>query len=274
MADEAFLRVRSLAVDYLRGSHEARHAHPWGQLLFAARGTLRAVIDRDVWILPPSRALWIPAGIAHALVMPGPVMLRTLWFRVPPWPVDGTGVRVFEVSRLTWNTKCSMPGSAGLRAVASLLDEAILRTCELHWLDERRAFDRVLADLMAAELAEAPSRRLCLPMPEDPRARRLAESWLEGDEPGDPAGSFSRLGLSRRTAERLFHKETGLSPGRFRQLTRLIRGLAALSAGATVSEASQVSGYGSRSGFHDAFKGVFGVASVTMSSGHPEHSGR
>jgi hypothetical protein len=43
------------------------HVHRRHQLLWTPSG----VIGDDRWVLPPTRALWIPAGVAHRTGPPG-----------------------------------------------------------------------------------------------------------------------------------------------------------------------------------------------------------
>lgn len=42
-----------------------RHTHVSHQVLWASEGVLAVSTESADWILPPSRALWIPAGLPH-----------------------------------------------------------------------------------------------------------------------------------------------------------------------------------------------------------------
>ena len=46
---------------YPKGHHIQPHWHSRAQFLFAVEGTMRVRTPRHVWIVPPSRALWLPA---------------------------------------------------------------------------------------------------------------------------------------------------------------------------------------------------------------------
>ncbi|HZZ32536.1 MAG TPA: hypothetical protein VFE10_11145, partial [Phenylobacterium sp.] len=54
------------------------HSHRRGQLLYAANGVVAVSTPQGAWIAPPERAVWIPAGIAHAVRMVGAVSTRSL----------------------------------------------------------------------------------------------------------------------------------------------------------------------------------------------------
>ncbi len=39
----------------------------WHQLVYAARGVLTVRTDHDAWVVPPHRAMWVPAGVSFGL---------------------------------------------------------------------------------------------------------------------------------------------------------------------------------------------------------------
>ena len=40
---------------------------------------MRVVSDAAAWLSPPTRAIWLPAGVAHEIVMKGEVATRFLY---------------------------------------------------------------------------------------------------------------------------------------------------------------------------------------------------
>ena len=102
-------RFRSLpCAVYLRafempaGHRVEMHDHPWGQLMYAASGTLRASTERHSYLVPAQRALWIPPGVRHAAEACNPVLFRSLYLdRSLPG-----GCRVLEVSGCCANCCC------------------------------------------------------------------------------------------------------------------------------------------------------------------------
>ncbi len=67
-----------------------------------------------------------------------------------------------------------------------------------------------------------------------------------------------RYGAGRRTLERLFSRETGLSFGLWRQKARMLDSLRLLAEGKSVTEAALEEGYASVSAFIAAFRQTFG----------------
>jgi AraC-like DNA-binding protein len=97
-------------------------------------------------------------------------------------------------------------------------------------------------------------------MPRDPRALHIALRWRQ--DPGEtvPFAHLARAaGASRRTLERLFQKETGLSLGRWRQQARLLQAMRLLARGESVTAAALDVGYESTSAFIAAFSHVLGT---------------
>ena len=70
------LVLRALAVGYGPGTVLERHSHRWAQLVYASEGVMRVETEDGVWVVPSHRAVWIPAGIGHAIAMSGQVSMR------------------------------------------------------------------------------------------------------------------------------------------------------------------------------------------------------
>src|SRR6478609_8094455 len=71
--------VRGLASTYRDGHRLDRHTHPWAQLVYAASGVMRVATPDATWLTPPTRAIWVPGGVAHEIEMRGTVAMRTLY---------------------------------------------------------------------------------------------------------------------------------------------------------------------------------------------------
>ena len=62
------------------------HRHPWGQLAFSKVVVVRLTTDQGTYLAPPSRAVWIPPGVDHAVTVLEDTDMRTLYVhgRVKP----------------------------------------------------------------------------------------------------------------------------------------------------------------------------------------------
>lgn len=236
--DQPHLLVRSLCIDYAAGVTEQTHTHNWPQFLYARRGVIRAYVNGVLWFVPPRNGLWLPAHTPHNLQMLGAVQLRTLYFA--PALAQAT-----------------LP--PGVLKVSGLLHEGLLRTCDLHTLDTRKTQHGNIAAVLIDEIKAAGRMALNLQMPVDKRAVKLTAYFVDSKAAFWPLPSlYAKAGLSRRTAERLFLKETGLPPARWRRMAMLSSGLSARANGARMEDAALLAGYKNCSTFCTAFSKTFG----------------
>jgi AraC-like DNA-binding protein len=73
------------------------HDHDEHQLAWASSGVLSVQTAAGVWVLPPTRALWIPAGIGHRSGASTTAVVRTLYIRAGDRFTEPTAVAVDDV---------------------------------------------------------------------------------------------------------------------------------------------------------------------------------
>ncbi len=220
-----------------RGHRFAEHVHPTHQLAWAERGVLSISAGDTTWALPPTRALWIPAGVRHTTAAAAATAMHSLYLRPERTPAG-----------FTWTT---------VLAVAPLLAALIghLGRAELGDAERARA-EAVLFD----QLVPAPVASVELALPSDQRARRVADALLA--DPADDRGgaALARLaGTSPRTLPRLFHEATGCGLGEWRLRARIRAALELLATDMPVSVVSRRVGYRTSSAFVAAFRKVLGT---------------
>jgi AraC-like DNA-binding protein len=229
-----------MAKDFPSGFVIAPHSHPRAQLIYAADGVMRVISPLGAWVVPPLRAVWIPAGIEHEVRMSGAVAMRTLYVHPGAAPPALTTCAVIEVTPL-------------LRA---LILRAVEEPIEY---DERGAAGLVMA-LILAELARATAVPLRIPLPSDARLAALCRGLLE-----DPAEEATlddwaeRVGASARTLARLFQRDTGMGFTQWRQQVRLAEAVARLAKGDPVAGIADDLGYSSASAFTAMFRRMLGA---------------
>ena len=233
-ADERHFLVRTLATEFRDGRALAPHAHPWGQLIYAASGVLSVWTAQGSWVAPPHWAVWAPAGVAHAMRFTGAASLRTLYLR--------PGL-------------AGQPEQSAVITISPLLRELIGRAVEIGMLDRREPIHVAIADLILHELRAQSTPSLDLPQPRSALFRRIAEHIVAApSERSGHAALAKRFGLSVRTLERAFVDETGLSLGRWRRQARFLYALRRLGGGVLVKQAAAEAGYRSASAFIAAFR--------------------
>jgi AraC-like DNA-binding protein/quercetin dioxygenase-like cupin family protein len=225
-----------------RGTHLGWHAHAEAQLLFAASGVMQVTTPKGRWLVPPRRAVWVPPRSEHAVDMLTDLQMRSLYI-APAW-LD----RHPESPRL---------GREFVVSVGTLLRELVLAMFA-HGADPRRV--DLLAQLALFELAEAEDGATFVPMPSDPRARRVAEMVLaEPASARDLADLAMAAGASQRTITRLFPVETDLTFKEWRQRARILASIEALDeARMPVKQIAARLGFSSAAAFGHAFRQVLG----------------
>ena len=231
--------IGAMAKDFPDGFFIAPHAHRRSQLIHASSGVMRVRTPQGAWVVPPHRAVWVPANVVHDVRMAGAVAMRTLYI-VP-------------------EAASSMPQACCVVAVSPLLRELILRASAAPLLYDEAGPDGRIMALILDELRTLAVLPLNLPMPQDKRLAGICRAILD-----DPAGSLTlggwgrRVGASSRTLARLFLRETGMTFGRWRQQARLLEALSGLAQGQSVTTIALDLGYDSPSAFTSMFRRALG----------------
>jgi len=232
--------ITALAKNYPNGSHVGRHSHLRGQLVYAASGIMRVMSAEGSWIVPPQRAVWVPARLVHEITMHGEVAMRTLYLDPKISRDLGLTCRVLFVSRL--------------------LRELVLEIVQTNAAEPDVQRKRLIAGLLLNELRRARRAPLYVPTPSDPRLKRVCERLLDdlsGDETLEQLAH--RTGASSRTLARLFRREVGMTFVQWQQHARLAHALSQISVGTPIKEAAYEAGYDSPSAFTAMFHRLLGV---------------
>src|SRR5881392_2577181 len=91
--------VSTLTYDFPEDHEIPTHTHPEDQLVYASRGVMTVKSGEGMWVVPPQRAVWIPARTPHGVIISAPVSMRTLYLR-RGLVRTLTGCRVVNVSPL------------------------------------------------------------------------------------------------------------------------------------------------------------------------------
>jgi AraC-like DNA-binding protein/quercetin dioxygenase-like cupin family protein len=218
------------------GTRYSWHSHTDHQLAWAASGVLTVLTQDATWVLPPTRALWIPAGLPHETGTAGRATMRTVYLRPDRSPVN-------------WPAPTPVAASALLAELIGYLEQDLAHEQRVH-------AESLLADL----LAPVPVTAIEAPAPENERARRVAAALR--DDPADrrTLGDWGHhVGASERTLARAFRAGTGMPFGRWRTMLRLQLSLPLLAAGEPVGNVSRRVGFETASAFVAAFRRETGM---------------
>ncbi len=213
------------------------HTHADHQLAWPASGVLTVRTQESAWVLPPSRALWIPAGVPHETLSAGAAAMRSGYLRPDRCP-------------LSWTEPTPVSAGPLLCQLIGYLEDRSLGP------DQRVRAEAVLTDLLRPVAMTTVEVR----WPADDVARRVADRLAGSPADGRTLASWGReVGASERTLARAFLAGTGVSFGRWRTMLRVQAALTALAAGEPVAVVARHVGYDSDSAFVQAFKRETGV---------------
>lgn len=225
------------------------HSHTHHQLAWTRSGVLGVAVADSYWILPPSRALWLPAGVVHQTGATRDAVLCSLYLDPERCALDWAEPTAVGVDGL-------LAHLIGYLAREDLTDDARLRA------------EAVVLDL----LHPLPTLPIDVPEPVDERVRAVADALLA--DPADPQSLDAHahsIGVSRRTLTRLFVRDTGMSFDRWRTNTRLRAALPLLAEGRPVSETAHAVGYSTPSAFLAAFRRTVGTSPGRYLNGDTVH---
>lgn len=219
------------------------HSHRRGQFAYAACGVITVATASGTWAVPPLRAIWVPAELAHAMHMRGPVTMLNAY--ICPQSAQRVG----------------LPEHCQVSAVSPLVRELLEKAIEVPAQYPAQGRDACLMGLLLHEIAGMPGLSLNAPMPEEPRLARACRAFLA--EPSLQTGidgMAERASMSRRTFTRQFRLHTGISFNEWRQQACLLAAVVRLGNGEPVTRVATALGYSTPSAFATVFKRLLGAA--------------
>ncbi|HZZ10268.1 MAG TPA: helix-turn-helix transcriptional regulator [Paraburkholderia sp.] len=234
--------ARSLARRYPRGLRIDPHSHTWAQVLYAVSGVMWVETGREALVVPPQRAVWLPAGTVHSIHMMSDVEMRNLYLHERNVGHLSRRSDVFEVNGLLRELITSIAGHEGAQTRDDTYLDAAYRLAML-------------------ELGHAPrsSLRIALPDASDRRLDALCRAVIA--QPSI-AISFEQhaasVGASVRTLARLFTRELGIGFAEWRRQVQLAVAVSQLAEGHSVSTIARALGF-QPSSFSDMFRRELGT---------------
>jgi AraC-like DNA-binding protein/quercetin dioxygenase-like cupin family protein len=212
------------------------HTHEDHQLAWASAGTLTVLTEGATWVLPPTRALWIPAGLPHETGASGRATMRSVY--VPP-----------AISSVDWTVPTVVKASPLLAELITYLGGELSAAARSH-------AEALLSDL----LTPIPVTAFNVPLPDDQLAGPVARALRDNPADQRTLADWGRtVGASERTLARAFVAGTGIPFGQWRTLLRIQAALPLLAGGDPVSRVARRVGYETPSAFVAAFRRETGI---------------
>lgn len=237
--DRSTSPVSCRATDYPAASVIDRHSHTKHQLIYAVHGVMQVSSEGGQWVVPPTRGIWMPAGVTHAIRCIGVVHMRSIYVRPDAAP--------------------QAPRTSQAVGISALLRELIQAAAHVPQPYAPNSRDGRVMRLLLDELRALPVLPLHLPRPADKRLQRICDRLLQRPDDASTLETWSeRLQVDVKTIQRLFARETGMTFGQWRQQARLLGALERLASGEKVVDIALALGYDSPSAFATMFKRQFG----------------
>lgn len=219
------------------GERFEEHTHDLHQLAWVRDGVLMVSVGARHWMLPPTLALWIPAGTPHTTsATRSATTMQGIYLPVETRPAfdEPTVVGVDRLVRELVDLLCRDDLPPRTRLAAEALVPELLRPVATLTID--------------------------VPVPRDERAARIGHALATDPSDDRDLAQWGReVGASARTLSRIFAAETGMGFDRWRSRLRIRASLALLAEGETVSRTAARVGFSSASSFVAAFGRLTGT---------------
>ena len=213
------------------------------QLVYPSSGVLAISAAGGTWVVPPQRAVWIPAGCPA---------------RAPGARPDADADAGLPPRRpaLTRNCGQARPCWRSARCCARSSSRSPRTTARPYTARQRENLERVALDQLR-RVGQLPVR---LPALGDDRLRAIAALLRANPADERTLAEFGlAVGASERTLSRLFRQQAGMSFPQWRTQFRLQHALVLLADGTPVTTTALACGWSNPSAFIETFRRAFGA---------------
>ena len=188
------------------------HRHAKAQFILCLRGVLTCEAEGGFWLVPAHSAIWIPAAMLHSIQAEG--------------ALEGYAAFIDPAAAAGLPTHCCT------FAATPLARELLVRCAGFPVLYPEDGFEGRVVALLLEEIVRTPVAHFHLPVPADPRLRRMIGLMMEDPAERGTIGTWAkRIGVGERTLSRLIVQQAGMSFGRWRQQLGIMVALQKLAKG-------------------------------------------
>lgn len=217
------------------------HKHKWHQLLYASSGVLIVDVVGERLFIPPENAVWLPGGCQHSVSTEYGAELNSLY-------IDGSYQQ--------------LPTDKSLVLKVSPIMKALIR--EISTFDVEYPISGYEDDVVSLMLSTLPRLKRVtehLPWPTSLELLKMCSQLYQ--RPGGKQTTLmlaKDLAMSKRTLERKFHRETGMTIQAWSLRLRFLKAIELLTAGHSITNISLDLGYSSPSPFIYMFRNISGMS--------------
>lgn len=231
--------IVAMAKDFPNGYLIPFHQHDRSQLLYASSGVMTVTTEKGIWVVPPLRAVWVPALTGHQIGCSGNLSMRTLYIKP--------------------EAASKLPAHCCVVSVPPVLRELILHAVTLPPLYEPNSPEERVMNVILDLIQTLKIAPLDLPIPTDSRLKKISDALTENPGNNRTLEAWGKgVGATSRTLARLFRLETGMSFRQWRQQMRILESLRRLGREEQVTTVALDLGYDSPSAFIAMFRKALG----------------
>lgn len=240
--DKIDRRVFAMGMGLISENWEiSHHSHAKGQLIFVEKGVVSLEAEDGIWNVPFQGAVWIPPGTDHRSII----------------SENSKGLILFIEAE-----SCEdLPKECCTMTISPLVREILQKIASFSEDYDENGSEGRLIDVLLDELQAAPLGQLNLPLPTDPRLKKLTEQIIKSPEVRGTLKEWARsINMSERNMSRLFSEETGMSVNQWRRQLHVVHAIFMLAEDRSLQEITENLGYESTSSFITMFRKIVGVS--------------
>jgi AraC-like DNA-binding protein len=217
------------------------HEHSWHQLLYASSGVLIVDVIGERLFIPPENAVWLPCGCRHSVSTEYGAELKSLY-------ING-------------NYQQLPTDKSVVLKISPIIKALIIEVSTFDVEHSISGYEEEVISLMLSTLPRLKPVTDHLPWPTSVELLKMCNQLYE--RPGGKQTTLmlaKDLAMSKRTLERKFHKETGMTIQAWSLRLRFLKSIELLTAGHSITNISLDLGYSSPSPFIYMFRNISGMS--------------
>lgn len=225
-----WLRVRDAPAE----TFYPKHAHAWGEFIYAFDGALEVNIEQINYLTPPPYGIWLPPHLQHSGINRNDVTYCTLYIH---------------------ESLCQrMPQQAGILLSAPLVSALLEHLRHTAFSEHDPEYIRLLQVLLDV-LTHAELVGSYLPTTQHPALAKVLSHLHEFPADNSTLEQLAHMiNMTERTLARYSQKELGMSLHEWRQRLKVMKAMSMLNQGKTIESIALDLGYASSSAFIYMFK--------------------
>lgn len=230
-----------LSKEYEKAQVIKCHSHQRSQLIYAQTGVMSVSTEEGIWVVPPQRAVWVPAKTAHEVTLHSKISMRTLY--------------ILPNRNTTLEDRCFVAN------IDPLMRELILKASEFPTYYPLEGEEIRLMSVILDQVDKLSLIPINLPKPTDEKVKKVVDSLIADPSNQNSLAQWAEVTCTTsRTLGRLFQLDIGMNFSSMRKQIRLYKSLISLAKGDSITSVGLDLGYESVSAFISMFRKSFGIS--------------